>query len=268
MTTAVANSDDLSLRKFLVYSLTLHGLLALSIAASIYFQYRGNSWGGVGGSQGDVKVNLVSSAGIPMPKPAIDTDSKVVDPTKGLYKEEPKPIPPEIPREATKIPEFKKETPPKPVSHPSKVFVDKNPPPPNAVPYGSGGTPKLPTGYSTTPGASSSGVTVQGQGGGDFATRYGWYIEAVKRRINGNWNQFTIDPGIRAARQAHAVLTFTIHRDGTVKEIRLTQSSGNASMDNSAQRALLSSTPMPPLPGDYSGSYVSVIFDFDLAMGK
>ena len=37
----------------------------------------------------------------------------------------------------------------------------------------------IPTGYSQTPGASASGVAVQGQGGGDFATRYGWYIDAA-----------------------------------------------------------------------------------------
>lgn len=109
---------------------------------------------------------------------------------------------------------------------------------------------------------------MQGQGGGDFTTRYGWYIEAVKRRINSNWNQFTIDPQVRAERRAHATLTFAIYRDGSVKNVRMDQSSGNLSMDNSAQRALLSSVPMPQLPSDYSGSYVTVIFDFDLSMTR
>ena len=255
MSVALANSDEVTLHKFLVYSVFLHTLLAVSIAASIYYQYRGTAWGGVGGSEGDVKVNLVSSAGIPMPKPEVVTESQTVDPTKGLYKEEPKP--PEIPappKEELKIPAFKDEKPPKPISHPSKVFVDQRPTPTNAVPYGKGGNPNIPTGYNSTPGAPSSGVAVQGQGGGDFTTRYGWYIEAVKRRINSNWNQFTIDPGVRAERRAHAVLTFTIYRDGSVKNVRLEQSSGNLSMDNSAQRALLSSVPMPGLPSDYSGS--------------
>jgi TonB family protein len=63
-------------------------------------------------------------------------------------------------------------------------------------------------------------------------------------------------------------MTFVIGRDGTVKDIRVAQSSGNYSLDTSAQRALLSSSPMPALPNDYSGSFVNVTFDFDLSMTR
>src|SRR5258707_15241225 len=82
------------------------------------------------------------------------------------------------------------------------------------IDYGQGGSPDLPTGYSQTPGAGSSGVSVQGQGGADFAARYGWYIEAVKNRIYGNWQQWTIDAAARASRTMHCAITFTINRDG------------------------------------------------------
>jgi protein TonB len=126
----------------------------------------------------------------------------------------------------------------------------------------------LPTGTSNVAGAPNPGVNIQGQGGGDFAARYGWYIDAVRRRISQNWMQSTIDPAVRAARSARCTMTFTIMRDGTVKDIRLAQTSGNYSMDTSAQRALLSSSPMPALPNDYSGSFVNVTFDFDLAMTR
>jgi protein TonB len=111
-------------------------------------------------------------------------------------------------------------------------------------------------------------VNIQGQGGGDFASRYGWYIDAVRRRISQNWLQTTIDPAVRGARTAHCVMTFTINRDGSVKNIQVSQSSGNYSMDTSAQRAVLSSSPMPGLPNDYAGSYVNVTFDFDLSMTR
>jgi len=57
-------------------------------------------------------------------------------------------------------------------------------------------------------------------------------------------------------------------RDGTIKDIKMVQSSGNVSMDNSGQRALLSSSPLPVLPPDYSGSYVRVTFDFDLSQSR
>ena len=47
-----------------------------------------------------------------------------------------------------------------------------------------------------------------------------------------------------------------------VKDIRITDSSRNSSFDNSGLRALYDSNPMPALPSDYNGSYLSVTFDF------
>jgi protein TonB len=272
MNTAVANSvdrfggtsaEDLDLRKFLVYSVILHIFLALWIAVSIYLQMRGPEWGDIGGTEGSVNVKLVGpAAGIPMPSKPSVTESNTVDPTKGLYKEEPKPPEPKTPAE--KIPDFKNEK-PKPISHPSKVDPPKIPPPPNAVDYGKGGSPNLPTSYATTPGGGSGPVSVKGQGGGDFASRYGWYIEGVRRSVGQNWLQTTIDPQVRAARQAHCVMNFRINRDGSVSNVQMAQSSGNLSMDNSARRAL-DGIRFGPLPNDYGGSGVDVTFDFDLSL--
>jgi periplasmic protein TonB len=263
-----ANPEDLSLRRFFVYSLVLHGALAASLAASILFHFQGNTWGGVGGaSEGEVKVNLVGSVGLPMPKPPDVTDSKTFDPTDSIYKTLPQPKPPEPPKPEVKIPEFKKEKPPKQIEHRSRVFDNPTPAPPNAV-AANGGKMNLPVGTAQVPGAPNPGVNIQGQGGGDFASRYGWYIDAVRRRINQNWLQSTIDPAVRSARTARCTMTFTIARDGTVKDIRVAQTSGNYSLDTSAQRALLSSSPMPALPNDYSGSFVNVTFDFDLSMTR
>ena len=73
---------------------------------------------------------------------------------------------------------------------------------------------------------------------------------------------------VRASRTAHAVVEFTISKDGTVKDVQISQASGNASMDNSGLRAIMSSNPMPGLPPDYPGSSVRVIFDFDLSMTR
>jgi TonB family protein len=273
MTVAVANPpfanpEDLSLRRFLVYSLFLHGTLAATIVASIIFHFQGNTWGGLGGaSEGEVKVNLVGSVGLPMPKPPDVTESKTFDPTDSIYKAQPQPKPPEPPKPEVKIPEFKKEKPPKQIEHRSRTFDNPTPVPDNAVAQ-NGGKMNLPVGTAQVPGAPNPGVNIQGQGGGDFASRYGWYIDAVRRKINQNWLQSTIDPAVRAARTARCVVTFTIARDGTVRDIRIAQTSGNYSMDTSAQRALLSSSPMPALPNDYSGSYVNVTFDFDLGMTR
>ncbi|HTC41223.1 MAG TPA: energy transducer TonB [Candidatus Acidoferrales bacterium] len=267
MSEAVYTSEDLSLKRYFSYSVFFHVALTAILIATIWLERSGDAWGGVGGGETGVKVSLASSAGIPMPPTINPTESQVVDPTKGLNVEEPQPKPPEQPKDTTNIPKFEKEK-VLPPSKKSKVFEKKNTPPPNAVPYGKGGQMNVPTGYSDQPGPLNGGVAVQGQGGGDFATRYGWYIEAVRRAVNQNWLQNTIDPGIRAARRAKTTLTFTINRDGTVKDIRISESSGNRSMDDSASRALLSIEHFPPLPADYSGRYVDVTFDFDLSMTR
>src|SRR6266446_7914863 len=261
MTTAVANPDDFNLRSYVTYSLVLHALLMVAVIGASFLDRPGNTWGGVGGSLGGTKVSLVSAAGIPMPKEAVVTESKAVDPTKGIHKEEP-PKPPEPKTDATKIPKFTKEKPPPP-SRQSRTLENKTPTPDNAVPYGKGGNPDLPTGYSQSPGEGSSGVTVQGQGGADFASRYGWYIEAVKNRIYSNWQQWTIDAAARSSRTMHCAVTFTINRDGSLKDWRISESSGNASYDNSALRAVMSSNPVTKLPPDYSGGYVVATLDFN-----
>jgi|SRR5215470_3633131 len=258
MTTAYFTIEDLSFKRFFTWSVILHILLTALTLVSIWLQRSGEQWGGIGGGgDSSVQVSLVSSAGIPMPRPNVPTESEAVDPTTGLHKSEPPP--PEFKTDATKIPEFKKEK-PLPPSNKSKVFEKKTPPPSNAVPFGNGGQMNLPSGYSNTPGPLNGGIAASGQGGGDFAGRYPWYVESVRRNISQNWMQSTIDPSAR--NRAHAVATFTINRDGSIKNIRISQSSGNASFDNSAQRALLSIDHFPPLPSDYSGSYVDVTFDF------
>jgi periplasmic protein TonB len=200
-----------------------------------------------------------------MPKEAVVTESKAVDPTMGLHKEEP-PKPPEPKTEATPIPKFTKEK-PLPPSRPSRTLENKTPVHDNDVPYGKSGNPDLPTGYSQTPGGSA-GVSTIGQGGGDFGSRYPWYVDAVRNRVRQVWDQSTIDPAVRAARRAHAVVTFRINANGTVSNVRLSQSSGNSSMDYSAQRALQNIDSFRPLPNDYMGSYVDVTFDFDLSLAQ
>jgi protein TonB len=264
MSSAAAKSEEISLKPYLTVSSILHAALLLLLSLSAYFHWaRGSQWTSSGGGGENVKVNLVGSAGIPMPRPKV-AESQVVDPTKSLYKPEEAPKLPD-PTPAEKIPEFKHEK-PLPPSHKSKVFEKPTPPPVNAVP-GHGGAPAIPTGVNDNPG-SSSGLAVKGQGGGDFASRYGWYIESVKRRIQSNWLQNTIDPAVRTGHTAKATVQFTVTRDGTVKDISISTPSGNLSMDNSGLRAVMASNPMPALPTDYSGSYVTVLFDFDLSMTR
>src|SRR5438552_8070105 len=149
MTSAVANANDFNLKSYLFYSVVFHALLTVAVVGASFLERRGDTWGGVGGKLGGTKVNLVTSAGIPMPKESMVTESKAVDPTKGLHKEEP-PKPPEPKTAAEKIRKFEKAK-PLPPSPKTRTLDNKTPVHDNDVPYGNGGNPDLPTGYTQTP---------------------------------------------------------------------------------------------------------------------
>jgi periplasmic protein TonB len=277
MSSVAAQHAIPSLKKPLTYSVFMHAVLAGLLIYS-GFAHRGESWGGPGGA---VSVGIVGNVpAIPLPRPDVVSSNPVVDNTKGLYKTEP---PPEIktpPPDAIPITKFKLKPPPpekhksealehptpppERVMHKSKVLENPTPPPPNAVPYGQGGAPSIP--YSSF--AMGAGTTTQGGlsfgssgAGGDFSSRFSWYVQAVQRRVSSNWLQSTVDPSVSVA--PRVVITFDILRDGTATNIQITRSSGNYSVDSSAVRAIHNSSPFDSLPAGYSGSRVSVDFWFD-----
>ena len=249
-----------SLTKPFWASVVFHVVLLGSLFVSGFFSHRGESWGGPGGA---ISVGLVGNVpGIPMPRPEVVSPSRVVDESKGLYKTEP---PPEIktpPPDAESIPKFMRNKPPKYITKPSKILENKTPPPQNAVPYGGGGAPTVPyTSFSMGAGTQGGlGFTGQG-GGGDFGSRFSSYVDAVQRRVSGNWLQSTVDPSVSVA--PRVVATFDILRNGTIANVQITRSSGNYSVDSSAMRAIQNSSPLNGLPPEYSGSKVSVEFWFD-----
>jgi TonB family protein len=253
-----------SLKGPLLWSIMLHSALFGSLAVSTVMSHRGNSWGGPGAG-GAISVKLVGGMqGVPLPVPQVVTENRVVDETKGLYKSEPPPKVKEPPAEAKEIPQFTKEKQPRYVTRPSKTLEDKSPPPPpNAVPYGQGGSPAVPyTQFALgAGGGTNAGMGFTGSGGGDFGSQFSWYVDAVRSRVSSNWLQSTVDPSVRFA--PRAVVTFDILRNGAVTNVQVLQSSGNASVDTSAVRAIVGSNPVNPLPPAYSGSKVSVEFWFD-----
>ena len=58
------------------------------------------------------------------------------------------------------------------------------------------------------------------------------------------------------------MIYFRVHRDGSVSHSSIEQSSGLFIFDQAAQRAVVTSAPMPPLPQAYNDSYLGVHFSF------
>jgi len=87
-----ATRPDDALKRFLLASLALH-LAILSFAAlRMYLMRSGEGWGG---PEGAITVGVVGSVpAIPLPHSEVETPNRVVDESKGLYKAEPKPVPP------------------------------------------------------------------------------------------------------------------------------------------------------------------------------
>lgn len=278
MPARAATRPDAKLNRFVTYSVLLHCALAAAVVVSVLTSHNGENWGAPGGS---VTVGLVGSVpAIPLPRPTAETPNRVVDNSKGLFKAKPKPLPKPTP-DAIPIPKFEKNKPPKyafrhrkkpesPVppprkynSRPSNVLKNPVPPPPNAIPYGQGGAPTVPTSSFAmgTTGATQAGMSFGGASTGNFGQRFPWYVRAVRNRISSNWLQSTINPSVAYA--PRVVVTFTILRDGTVTNIQITQSSNDYSVDNSAVRAVQNSSPLTALPSAYAGSDVNVQFWFD-----
>ncbi len=251
-----------SLKGPAILSIVFHAAIFTAVGFATYHS-KGDNWGTVGGS---MSVGIVGNVpAVPMPAPDVVSENRVVDETKGLYKAE-EPPPPIVEKEAVPLPKFDKTKPePKYKSKPSKLLENPKPPPPNAVPYGRGGAPNVPySSPSMTMGNGTQGGMSFGAGGGasgDFASRYSWYVQAVQSRVATNWLQSTVDPGIQFA--PRAVVTFRILRNGQATNIQVLRSSGNQSVDMSAERAIQEASPLQPLPNDYSGNYVDVEFWFD-----
>ncbi len=239
----------------LAWSVGLHTALfgGILLYAAVVAGRQGEVWGGTGGG-GAISATLVNS--IPLPANATQTQNIVAHESKGLSqslpqaKAEPKP-------EAIPIPE--RESKRKPGPQRSTIAKKIEPPKENIAPFGQGGPVSGPYGVFQSGGAKG-GFGFSG-GGGDFGSRYAWYVDAVRRKVSENWLKYEIDPNISSARRVY--ITFDILRDGSPTNFELEQSSGVPSLDQSAMRALQRIDTFGPLPPGYSGQRVSVEFWFD-----
>ena len=285
-------ADSERFNRWLYTSLLLHGALFMVVIFSpTLFPMRGDAnWGSATGATGGINVKIVGRiSGVPLPSPAVVREGAAANESAGFYKSEEAPPPPPDkvepipetkapvkttpppPDKAEPIPETKapvKPTPPppKPTPPPPKPprpapapKAASQPPdtPPNAVPFGQGGKPALAYGQFST-GAGAAGI---GFGDGTFGDRYGWYVDAITRRISQHWLQSLIDNRVRTAPRVY--LSFDIARNGTVSNVEIKQPSGIPTLDRSAMRAILASNPLTPLPADYRGPSVSVSFYFE-----
>jgi periplasmic protein TonB len=241
----------------LSWSLGFHAALTafLVLYTMVFTGARGDNWGAGGGGSA-MGVTVVSS--VPLPATPAPTQNVLANESKGVTKSDPKveekePDAIEIQGKNTKIKPKKPPTPtkenPKPAPEPET----------NQVAFGEGGPVSGPYG-SFAAGGAKGGFGITGSGG-DFGTKFGWYVQIIQRKVSDNWLKYEVDPRITSGQRVY--ITFDVARDGHPYNVRVEQSSGVPSLDVSATRALQRIDTFGPLPPDYSGSNISVEYWFD-----
>lgn len=242
----------------LAWSAGLHvGITVLLLVYSaVFYSTSGGTWGAGGGGEA-IGATLVST--VPLPANPAQTQNVLANESKGVTQSQPKieekaPDAIEIQGKNAKIkPKKKQETVTK------KNTPAEPEPESNQVAFGEGGPVSGPYGNFSAGGAKG-GFGFTG-GGGDFGSRFAYYVRGVQSRVSENWLKYEVDPRITSAQRVY--VTFDIARDGHPSNVRVEQSSGVPSLDLSAVRAVQRVDSFGPLPPEYSGNKVSVEFWFD-----
>lgn len=243
------------------WSVALHAFLfgGILIYGAVLGSLRGNEWGG-SGSGGAIGVELVSN--VPLPQPKNATENILANPSKGLTRTEPA-KPEVVPPDAVPIPDKVTKIKPRPTPRQTQPVDKATPPPPvtNVVPYGQGGPISAGMFGTFNAAGAKGGLSFTGGGGGDFGSRFSWYVAQVRNKVSENWLRYEVDPNIHEGKRVY--ITFDITRSGQPTNIQIEQSSGVPSLDQSAVRTLQRIDTFGPLPNEYAGSRVSVEFWFD-----
>ncbi len=81
------------------------------------------------------------------------------------------------------------------------------------------------------------------------------YLDVMSQRIRQQW-----DP--KAEAPSEVTIVFTIQRDGTLGPATIEKSSGSAPLDIRAQRAILTTHQLPPLPAEFPNPTLTVHLTF------
>lgn len=244
-----------SLRRPMIVSAAFHSLIVAFLTAGSWLSARQvDKWGDQDAGAGAVSVSPVKS--VPMP-----SRQGVVNP---VANDTPSQAP-QLPGNNSKEPELKED--PRAIEIPDKKSKDRERA--SKQKFRALPEPSLNQLNSTTGQALVSPMVRQpGSGGVGVGTdsplgdRFGAYAAEVQRRIASKWSTADVDSGLRTAPPTK--VQFTILHDGSVKDIRVVESSGNVALDLSAQRAIYDARPLQPLPAQYERDRVRIEFWFEL----
>ena len=239
-------------------SFLLHGAIvgALIGYAYVHNMLHGAEWGANAFQQGAIQATLVSTASLPLPQdhPPTDnvlaTETPSVAPALEQQKTEPLPLPEAIP-----IPE--KQAPVKQQPKPLPKAPPQHQPPPklqNKANYGEAAPANVPRSTASNNAANSPNAVT----GGDFGSRFGWYVDVIKRKVAQDWYLQEVDPSTPAG--ATVYVQFTVSRDGSPGSVSLATPSSSPTLNSSCLHAVQRVDTFGPLPAGYNESSLNVLY--------
>ena len=214
----------------IVLSILLHGgITALAVYAALH-------------AKAPQLANVLTIRFAPVAAPAIAAANASKPKPAAPVIHEPVPVV-ETPKPSNPATPAKNTAPPSPFGKSTKKAGPAPPPPPAPAPAATSTAAAEPN-----IAAGSSGIA--GLEGGDFP--YTMYLTNMVRLIGNHWYRGEIKGALTIR------VVFTINRDGTISDAAIEQSSGNSGADRAALRAILESSPLPPLPFGYNGTYLRV----------
>ena len=232
-------------------SIALHGALFVSLL--LYGMLNGffhhMMWGNPGAG-GAIQVSLVSNA---LPLPAEQKNENVLSTeTPSQAPAEPTPKTKQAVDE-TAIPISGKQVKPEQKAAPK---TQKNQPQPkdNRAQYGEQAGSSMPR--STLQSGSIGPTSVAN---GNFASRFGWYVDGINRKMSMNWNKLEVDP--RTPKGTIAQVYFKVSREGVLSNFKINNSSGSPTLDRSCLRASQRVDTFGSLPAGCNDLWLDVTFD-------
>lgn len=86
--------------------------------------------------------------------------------------------------------------------------------------------------------------------------KYSYYTNTIVKKISKYWQWSNVTSAYRT------IVYFKILKDGSVSDIRVTESSLDQDFDQNAIRAIQLASPFAPLPSTYEENYLGVYFEF------
>lgn len=87
---------------------------------------------------------------------------------------------------------------------------------------------------------------------------FAYYIAAMKRKIAAYWRV----PGASGTTSLYCRVYFRVGKSGAIESPSVEESSGSFLFDQAALRAVVQSSPLPPLPREFTDNYLGVHFSF------